>query len=101
MARVLRAGGRLAVMVPTAGRAARIGRMLPSVAGAAASLDATRSAGAALPIFPHGRRHRLQIFLNDKGVTFDAGHHGRHHRGRKRNSRADHEVAVGNMSPTI
>jgi len=31
MARVLRAGGRLAVMVPTAGRAARIWRMLPSI----------------------------------------------------------------------
>jgi arsenite methyltransferase len=31
MARVLRAGGRLAVMVPTAGRAARIWRRLPSI----------------------------------------------------------------------
>lgn len=31
MARVLRAGGRLAVMVPTAGRAARIWRMLPNI----------------------------------------------------------------------
>jgi arsenite methyltransferase len=31
MARVLRGGGRLAVMVPTAGRAARIWRMLPSI----------------------------------------------------------------------
>jgi arsenite methyltransferase len=31
MARVLRAGGRLAVMVPTAGRAARIWRMVPSI----------------------------------------------------------------------
>jgi arsenite methyltransferase len=31
MARVLRAGGRLAVMVPTAGWAAQFGRMLPSI----------------------------------------------------------------------
>jgi arsenite methyltransferase len=31
MARVLRAGGRLAVMVPTAGRAARLWRLLPNV----------------------------------------------------------------------
>src|SRR5271169_4443398 len=31
MARVLRAGGRLAVMVPTAGRAARFWRMLPNI----------------------------------------------------------------------
>lgn len=31
MARVLRTGGRLAVMVPTAGRAARIWRMLPNI----------------------------------------------------------------------
>ena len=31
MARVLRPGGRLAVMVPTAGRAARFARILPSI----------------------------------------------------------------------
>jgi SAM-dependent methyltransferase len=31
MARVLRPGGRLAVMVPTAGLAARFGRMLPNI----------------------------------------------------------------------
>jgi arsenite methyltransferase len=31
MARVLRAGGRLAVMVPTAGRAARFWQMLPNI----------------------------------------------------------------------
>jgi ubiquinone/menaquinone biosynthesis C-methylase UbiE len=38
MARVLRPGGRLAVMVPTAGRAARFWRMLPN-AGAHAFDD--------------------------------------------------------------
>jgi arsenite methyltransferase len=35
MARVLRPGGRLAVMVPTAGRAARFWRMLPNIANSA------------------------------------------------------------------